>query len=102
MTQSNFEAGLLFDEMQLTLDEFARACRRDAQWVKDRVDAELIRAAVGNAIVMQFSSVDLIRARRLANVEAMFEANEDVAGLVVDLIEEVEHLRKELNVAKLR
>jgi chaperone modulatory protein CbpM len=102
MTQTNVEAGLLIDEIQLTLDEFARACRRDAQWVRDRIDAELICAAQREAVVMQFSSADLIRARRLASVEAMFEANEDVAGLVVDLIEEVERLRKALVLAKLR
>jgi chaperone modulatory protein CbpM len=102
MTQTNIETGLLIDEIQLSLDEFARACRRDVQWVKDRIDDELICAVREPAVVMQFSSADLIRARRLAGVEAMFDANEDVAGLVVDLIEEVERLKKALLLARLR
>jgi chaperone modulatory protein CbpM len=35
-----------------------------------------------------------LRARRLADIERTFEANEELAALVVDLIEEVERLRR--------
>jgi chaperone modulatory protein CbpM len=47
----------------------------------------------GAAATMRFTSVQLLRARRLADIERTFEANEELAALVVDLIEEVERLR---------
>ena len=43
---------------------------------------------------MRFTSAQLLRARRLADIERTFEANEELAALVVDLIEEVERLRR--------
>jgi chaperone modulatory protein CbpM len=42
---------------------------------------------------VRFTSVHLVRARRLAEIERTFEANDELAALVVDLIEEVERLR---------
>ncbi|MET3108531.1 chaperone modulatory protein CbpM [Oxalobacteraceae bacterium GrIS 2.11] len=102
MAQTDFETGLLIDDLQLTLEEFARACQRDIQWVENRIDAQLIGVARGETFILQFTSADLKRARRLASVEAMFEANEDVAGLVVDLIEENERLKKALSLASLK
>ncbi len=41
----------------------------------------------------RFTSVQLLRARRLADIERTFDANDELAALVVDLIEEVERLR---------
>jgi chaperone modulatory protein CbpM len=45
----------------------------------------------------RFRSGDLQRARRLLRVERDFDANEDVAALVVDLTEEVRRLRARLH-----
>jgi chaperone modulatory protein CbpM len=42
---------------------------------------------------LRFTSVQLLRARRLADIERTFDANDELAALVVDLIEEVERLR---------
>jgi chaperone modulatory protein CbpM len=49
---------------------------------------------VAAAGTMRFTSVQLLRARRLADIERTFDANEELAALVVDLIEEVERLRR--------
>jgi chaperone modulatory protein CbpM len=97
MSQNHIHAGLLIDEIQLTADELACACRRDVQWVMARSwlicgDAEA---------VTQFSSAELTRARRLADMETVFEIDEEVAGLVVDLIEEVERLKRALKMASM-
>jgi chaperone modulatory protein CbpM len=45
----------------------------------------------------RFRSQDLLRARRLLRVERDFDANEDVAALVVDLGDEVRRLRARLH-----
>ena len=102
MEQVRIETGMLIDDSQFSVDEFARACHRDIQWVRDRIDADIIQVKRSDEVFLIFSSADLTRARRLADVESMFEANEDVAGLVVDLIEEVERLRRALELARLK
>lgn len=93
MTQIDIVSGDLLDDMALTLDEFARACGVEPQWVIARVEAELISSSEDEEAGWRFTSADLLRARRLAAAERMFETNPDAAAFVVDLIEEVHRLR---------
>jgi len=48
---------------------------------------------------LQFTSVDLGRARRLVQLERDFDADEDLAALVVDLCDEVRRLKSRLRAA---
>lgn len=91
--------GVLLDESALTLDELARACQVEPDWVVRHVQAGVL-GADGNVQVttLRFCSVDLARARRLLSLERDFDANEDVAGLVIDLADEVRRLRARLHV----
>jgi chaperone modulatory protein CbpM len=91
--------GVLLDESALSLDELARACQVEPDWVVRHVEAGVLgdEGAVQVATV-QFRSVDLDRARRLLSVERDFDANEDLAGLVIDLADEVRRLRARLHV----
>jgi chaperone modulatory protein CbpM len=90
--------GVLLDDAALTLEELARACQVEPDWVVRRVHAGILG---GQATVQitewRFHSGDLRRARRLLRVEQDFDANEDVAALVVDLTEEVRRLRARLH-----
>jgi chaperone modulatory protein CbpM len=45
----------------------------------------------------RFGSGDLGRARRLLRIERDFDANEELAALVIDLSDEVRRLRARLN-----
>ncbi|MGH8767413.1 MAG: MerR family transcriptional regulator, partial [Burkholderiales bacterium] len=54
-----------------------------------------------NSVELRFVSADLARARRLAALERDFDANQELAALVVDLIEEVGRLRAQLRAAGL-
>jgi chaperone modulatory protein CbpM len=94
---TKIETGILHGDLTLTLDEFAHACERDQEWVMIHVEAELIGSIQEEATVY-FSSTDLTRARRLASIESMFDTNEDAAGFIVDLIEEVNRLRRIIKV----
>jgi len=101
---SNFTAmqalsGVLLDDAALTLEELARACQVEPDWVVRHVQAGVL-AGDGSVQVttLQFRSVDLDRARRLLSVERDFDANEDLAGLVIDLADEVRRLRARLHV----
>jgi chaperone modulatory protein CbpM len=95
-------SGVLLDEAALTLEELARACNVEPDWVVRRVHAGILGGQPGSPKVLQvtewrFRSGDLLRARRLLRVERDFDANEDVAALVVDLGEEVRRLRARLH-----
>jgi chaperone modulatory protein CbpM len=46
----------------------------------------------------RFRSGDLARARRLLRVERDFDANEDLAALVVDMADEIRRLRARMRV----
>ena len=82
---------VLIDDDALSREELASACAVSVEWIERHVASGLLDA--GAAGTMRFTSVQLLRARRLADIERTFEANDELAALVVDLIEEVERLR---------
>ncbi|TWI65290.1 chaperone modulatory protein CbpM [Pseudoduganella lurida] len=85
------------DEAALTLEELARACAVEPGWVVERVQTGiLLGGPTSEPTAWRFTSVDLVRARSLLRVERDFEANEEVAALVVDLTDEVRRLRRRL------
>ena len=101
---SNFTAmqalsGVLLDDAALTVEELARACQVEPDWVVRHVQAGVLAGEASVQVTaLQFRSVDLDRARRLLSVERDFDANEDLAGLVIDLADEVRRLRARLHV----
>ena len=107
----DIKSGVSLEDAALTADELAHACSVQTEWVIDRVQAGLL---VGISVTsvssvtsvttatppeMRFSSPELVRARRLLALERNFDANPELAALAVDLIEEVEHLRRRLQAA---
>ena len=94
MTQHREDA-VMIDEETLDLHELAWACAVPPTWVVERVEAGLL-ACSSSAGEMRFASAHLVRARRMVKTERCFDANQEVAALVADLIEEVEQLRRQL------
>ena len=112
MTRDDILAGVLLDEVALSLDEMACACAVEPNWVVERVEAGFLgvmlfgikkvgKVSLGQITRWQFTSTELARARRLIAVERDFDANPELAALVADLIEEVERLKARLNAAGL-
>jgi len=90
------------DEAALTLDELARACAVEPGWVVQRVRTGILLGGTAQAPeAWRFTSVDLVRARSLLRIERDFDADEEVAALVVDLTEEVRRLKARLRAAGL-
>jgi chaperone modulatory protein CbpM len=103
MGQNNNLSGVLLDDVALTLEELARACDVEPDWVVQRVRTGiLLDSAPEASAAWRFTSVDLVRARRLRQVECDFDANDDVAALVVDLSDEIRRLRARMRAAGLR
>lgn len=93
--------GVLLEDSALSLQELARACAVEPDWVVRHVETGVLLQdgpAPGQLEAWRFTSVDLLRARRLREVETVFDANAELAALVVDLSEEVARLRRRLQV----
>ena len=94
--------GVLLEDAALNLEELAQACSVEPAWVVQRVQAGILLDGAAVPLTgWRFTSVDLARARRLREIERAFDANEDLAALVVDLSDEVKRLRARLRAAGL-
>ncbi len=97
MTHHEVDA-VLIDEETLNLQELASACAVPPTWIVERVEAGLL-ACNSSGSEMRFASAHLVRARRMVTVERCFDANQELAALVADLLEEVEQLRRHMQAA---
>lgn len=97
--------GMVLEEAHLSIEDLARACAVETAWIVEHVEAGLLEPLTDqtNAPIgpWQFASAHLSRARHLVELEARFEANPELAALVVDLIEELRELKRRLAVAGL-
>jgi chaperone modulatory protein CbpM len=93
-------SGVLLDEAALSLEELARACQVEPDWVVRHVQAGVLGGdlEVVQVTSWRFRSGDLARARRLLSIERAFDANEQLAALVIDRGEEIRRLRARLHV----
>lgn len=91
-------SGVIIDDATLTINELANACAVEITWVQQRVQDGFLECTVASASPQswRFASAALARARRLASIERTFDANPEVTALVVDLLEEVSALRRQL------
>jgi len=89
--------GLLVDDTGLTIDELAVSCTVTREWVIEHVHAGvLLTDPASEPGQWSFTSRDLLRARRMCELERTFDANPELAGLVTDLLDELERLRAQL------
>ena len=87
----------LLDDALIGVAELASSCTVSREWIIEHVQAGvLLTRAVPDPDLWSFTSRDLIRARHLNALERQFDANPELAGLVVDLVEELTRLRARL------
>lgn len=87
-------SGVLLDEAALSLEEMARACDVEPDWVVSHVQAGVLGSPDNVQVsTWRFRSGDLARAMRLVSLERDFDANEQLAAMVIDLMDEVRRLR---------
>lgn len=93
----------VLEAQALSLEQLAQACSTDTTWVVERVSTGILQcesaddAAEGTAPhAWRFSTHTVIRARRIAGLERMFDADPELAALTADLMEEVRQLRQRL------
>lgn len=88
---------LLLDQSKLTVDELTVCCGVGRDWVIEHVQAGvLLKDPEQDPGAWTFSSADLVRAQRLLRLERDFDANPELAGLVADLVDELNSMRGRL------
>ena len=80
----------------LSLDALCGVGCVSADWLRERVDAGLIPAATGDDGQWRFESHTLVRVRTMRSLERDFDAAPELAALVADMHDEIEHLRRQL------
>jgi chaperone modulatory protein CbpM len=102
MTQETI--ALLLDDACISIDELAQSCTVSREWVIEHVHAgALLETAERNddPAHWTFTGRDLLRSRRLFELERTFDANPELAALVADLLDEVNRLRTRMRRAGL-
>jgi len=85
----------LADEHALDLDAFAAACGTEAEFVRLLVDEGLVQP-VAQQPAWRFGGEELARVRRIRRLQRDFEANLQSVAVMLDLLDEIERLRAQL------
>ena len=89
----------VLDTAALDLEQLAHACQQKPDWVVQHVHDEVLHidSDSGRSYTQwRFSSLTLLRAKRIAYLETAFDADPQLAALTADLMEEVLALRKQV------
>jgi chaperone modulatory protein CbpM len=100
MTRDDILTGVLLEDVALSVEELAQACACEPRWVIEHIESGLLECIVVTPGERRFASAEFVRARRLRALERDFDANAELAALTVDLIEEVESLRRQLRAVR--
>jgi chaperone modulatory protein CbpM len=96
MRDDEILSGNLLDESWLTLEEIAAACTVETQWLERHIEEGLFAEAECVGSTWRFTSLEMRRARRMHEMERVFDAEPELAALVADLLEELDALRARL------
>ena len=93
MTQP-ISAMLLDDSVEFSLDELCAACRVSEELVVDIVAEGIVEPLGSNRAQWRFSGVAVARIQRVVRLQQEFDVNLPGAALALELLEEVERLRR--------
>lgn len=96
MLDDDIPCGVAMEECWLTLEQVAAACRVEPAWLLCHVEEGLFPDAEALSGAWRFSGSMLLRARRMHQLERDFDAVPELAALVADMQEEIDHLRTQL------
>ena len=99
--QDILTGSVIGDEGVLSIEEFARACRAEAQWIIELVAVGVLEPQGTETSRWRFRAADLTCARRVARLQRDFDASLDAAAVMLDLLDQIEQLRARLKRAGL-
>jgi chaperone modulatory protein CbpM len=89
------------DEGVLALEELARACSAEAEWIVELVAVGVLEPQGTEASRWRFRAADLTCARRVARLQRDFGATIEAAAVMIDLLQQIDQLRARLKRAGL-
>jgi chaperone modulatory protein CbpM len=101
MQDDDILAAAILEDACLTLEELASACAVSPDWVIRHVEEGILSSRGATVVEWRFTGGDLVRARHIHAIERDFEATPELAGLVADLLDEMDRLRARLRKAGL-
>ncbi|NHC03709.1 MerR family transcriptional regulator [Acinetobacter sp. 187] len=95
------EAEIVDENCIFDLNHFAQACGQSPEWVLQLLEYEILPARTETRI-HQFFADEVTRARRAYRLQRDFEASLSAVAMMLDLIDEVQHLRKQVRSSQIR
>ena len=86
----------ILDGACLTLEQLCAAAALERDWLVRRVEEGFIPASGSALAEWRFAAVHVARARRMRDIERIYEAEPELAALMADLLEELDRLRARL------
>jgi chaperone modulatory protein CbpM len=90
--------GTVIEEDGLTLGQLCQACGTHAEWIIGLVEESILEPHGETVSAWRFSGASLIRARSALRLQHDLGLNLAGIALVLDLLEELDHLRIQLQV----
>jgi chaperone modulatory protein CbpM len=91
--QELLTGNVIGDEAVLSIEELARACSAEVQWIVELVAVGLLEPQGTEISRWRFRAADLICARRVARLQRDFGASTEAVAVMLDLLAEIERLR---------
>lgn len=89
------DAEIVDERLCFDLTHFAQACGQSPEWVLQLLEYDIL-AARPEERIHQFFGEDVTRARRAYRLQRDFEASFSAVAMMMDLIDEVQQLRKQI------
>lgn len=89
------DAEIVDEHYIFDLQHFAEACGQSPEWVLQLLEYEILPAR-DEVRIHQFFADELSRARRAYRLQRDFEASLSAVAMMLDLIDEVQSLRKQV------
>jgi len=97
--QDFLTGSVIGDEGVLSIEELARACSAEAQWIIELVAVGVLEPQGTEISRWRFRAADLTCARRVARLQRDFEASLEAAAVMIDLLKQIDELRARLKQA---
>lgn len=95
----NTEAEILDEQLSFDLTHFAHACGQSQEWVLQLLEFDILPTRSTHSYT--FIGEDVSRARRAYRLQRDFDASLSAVAMMMDLIDEVQKLRRQMRHANL-
>lgn len=86
----------ILDDTGLTLEQLCAAAALEREWLVRHVQEGLLPASGAGIAEWRFTTLHIVRARRMRDIERTYDAAPELAALVADMLEELDRLRARL------